>query len=214
MKIRTIAVAGICMTGLAACGGGTSTSASSTTPAASQSAVASQAAATTPAAPATASGPLAPTTTPTAPGAVSASLVPPTPGTATTATLWCGSVFGVVNAPSLSVWETGPFGYNTAYFTDIPNIQGTVASVENASTSAATEEVSGAVICAEVQTADEHPPPVDQSTYAAAMSDFLQASETLHAAEGYPAGGKARPYLEAGTKELNAFLSAIGKPGA
>jgi hypothetical protein len=213
MKIRTIAVAGICMTGLAACGGGTSTSAS-TTPAASPSAVASQAAATTPAAPATASGPLAPTTTATAPGASSTAIVPPTPGTATIATLWCGSVSGLVNAPSLSVWETGPYGYNSAYFTDIPNIQGTVASVENASTSAATEVASAGSLCAEVQAADEHPPPVDQSTYAAAMSDFLQASETLHAAEGYPAGGKARPYLEAGTKELNAFLDAIGKPGA
>jgi hypothetical protein len=123
-------------------------------------------------------------------------------------------VSGLVNAPSLSVWETGPYGYNSAYFTDIPNIQGTVASVENASTSAATEVASAGSLCAEVQAADEHPPPVDQSTYAAAMSDFLQASETLHAAEGYPAGGKARPYLEAGTKELNAFLDAIGKPGA
>jgi hypothetical protein len=120
-------------------------------------------------------------------------------------------VFGVITAPSLSVWKTGAYGYDAAYVVGIPNIKTTVALIENTGTPAATEAAAGGSLCGEVVDADEHPPPVDQSTYASAMSDFLHASKILHALRGYPAGGHARPYLNSGITELNAFLTAIGR---
>lgn len=210
MKLRMIAIAGICMAGLAGCGSAAITSAP-TTSATSHPAVASPPSATTVATPVTSPTPLAPTTTPAAPVTSSAALVPPTPGTATIATLWCGAVFGVINAPSLSVWETGAYGYDGAFVTTIPNIKASVADIENPSTSAAAEIVLSQSLCGEVLNAEEVPPPVDQSTYASAMSDFLKASLILRAAGGYPAGGRARTDLNSGMTELNAFLTAIGK---
>jgi hypothetical protein len=145
-----------------------------------------------------------PVTTPT-------SVVPTTTGTATAATLWCGKVSDVITASSLSVWETGAYPENSTYVDVIPNIKVTVALLEAANTSAATETVTGASLCGEVLSADEDPPPVDLAKFASAMSDFLQASVLLHAGGGYPAGGSARLSLNSGITKLNAFLAAIGK---
>jgi hypothetical protein len=86
-----------------------------------------------------------------------------------------------------------------------------VADIENPSTSAAAEVVLSESLCGEVLNAEEVPPPVDQSTYASAMSDFLHASEILRALKGYPAGGSAVPDLNSGMTQLNAFLTAVGK---
>lgn len=195
MKVRMIAIAGICMTGLAACGSAASSSAPITT-ATGHPAVASQPPATTPAASVTAP----------------ASLVPPTPGTATVAALWCGPVFGVFTAPNLSSWESGAYGYD-AYTTVIPNIKTTTAAIENLDTLSSGIPLADG-LCGEVQSADEDLPPVSQATYAAAMSDFLKASEVLRTLPGGSIStvvSATRPYLNSGMAELNTFLSAIGK---
>jgi len=218
VKIRAIAVAGMCLAGLAACSSATSTSALSSTatshPAVASSPSATTAATTPAAAVAPPTSPLPATTqatTPAAQATAQAALAPPTPGTATIATLWCGAVHGVINAPTIATWESGSYGYDDAFVDTIPQIKGTVAELENANTAAATEAVMGSSLCAEVQAAEEEPPPVDQAMYASAMSDFLQASKILHSGGGYPAGGQAISYLNSGLAGLNAFLTAIGK---
>jgi hypothetical protein len=205
MKIYAVAIAGICLTGLVACSSATSTSA------ASQPAVASRPPATTPAAAVSSASSPPSAVASAAQATAQASVAPPTPGTATIAALWCGPVQGVIHVPSLSAWETGPSGEDDAYVTDIPNFKTSVAGIENPNTSAASEAAGGGTLCGEVQSAEEEPPPVDESMYATAMADFLQASEVLHALAGYPAGGRARPFLDSGLTELNAFLKAIGK---
>lgn len=211
MKIRAMVIAGICTTGLAACGAAASTSTAANT-ATSHPAVASQPPASTPAAPVATPTSLAPASTPTAPVTASASLVPPTPGTATTATLWCGPVYGVINAPTLAAWESGAYGYD-AYTTVIPNVKGTTAAIENMGTLSSGVPLAEA-LCFEVRGGDADLPPVDQTTYADAMSDFLKASEVLRTLPGQTvstAVSTTRPYLNSGMAELNAFLSAIGK---
>ena|SRR6202034_4719840 len=211
MKVRMMTIAGICMIGLAACGSAVSTSAPIAT-ATSHPAVASQPPATTPAAPVTAPTSVAPGTTPTAAATAPASLVPPTPGTATVAALWCGPVFGVFTAPNLSSWESGAYGYD-AYTTVIPNIKTTTAAIENLDTLSSGIPLADG-LCGEVQSADEDLPPVSQATYAAAMSDFLKASEVLRTLPGGTIStvvNSTRPYLNSGMAELNTFLSAIGK---
>jgi hypothetical protein len=202
MKIWSIAVAGICVAGLAACGSAASTSAT----AASHPAVASNppASATTAPVSAPASGP--PTITPTA---------PETPGTATAAVLWCGSVIGVRTASSLTVWETGSGGADDAYVDVLPELKTGAAVLLNPSTAAATVAAYSGSLCSEVLEAHEEPPPEALTDYNAALSDLLQATQVLHT--GITAGNEpaalnaARPYLNTGLTELNAFLTAIGK---
>src|SRR3954452_10285729 len=129
-----LAIAAICVAGLAACGstsGGTAAVASH--PAAAGSTAPSTAPPTALSTPQTAS-PIAtptalPTTAATTPAAGSALLHPPTPGTATVATVWCGgAVTGAIYAPTLSVWKTGAYGYNNAYAVTVPNIKATVVA--------------------------------------------------------------------------------------
>jgi hypothetical protein len=120
-------------------------------------------------------------------------------------------VADVTTAPSLSVWETGS-GSDDAYVDTIPNLKGTVAAIENPGTPAAEEQQLGASLCGEVIDADQQPPPVDGSTWSAAMTEFAAASKILHTgADGYPAGGQAQSDLASGMTKLSAFLAAIGK---
>jgi hypothetical protein len=198
MKIRMIVIVGIGIIGLAACGSAKSSSAADTTT--THPAVASHPPTTASAAPVTTPTLASPTTDPaTAPTTAAA-----TPGSVKTITLWCGS--GIVYAePSLSLWENGS-GYNT-----IDAIKRTTAYIESAQQVQANPYAGyAAQLCGEVLSADGNRPPQDQSAWASAMSDFLQASAILHSAPGVSAVSTARPYLNSGTTELNAFLAAVG----
>jgi hypothetical protein len=200
MKIRMIAIAGMCMIGLAACGSAASTSApaTTTTTTASHPAVASPPPTTAAAAPVDTPASPSPTTAPaTTPAAASA-----TPGSVKTVTLWCGTQ-NLYTQPSLSTWENG--GDDT-----IDDIKRTVAYIESPQVQANPWAVYALQLCGEVLSADAYPPPVDQSTWASAMSDFLQAADILHSAPGAPAVSTARPYLNSGSTKLNAFLAAVG----
>jgi hypothetical protein len=197
MKIRMIAITGIAMMSLAACGSAISTSAPAATSTSRPAAVASHPATTTPA---------AQVTTP----AVSATTAPATPTSAAntppaTTTVWCGT--GNVNIyPTLSAWETSGGAYNMIYA-----FMQTTSYIEMPQQVVESPWGSYAVqLCGEVLDAYEYPPPVDKSTFAAAMSDFLQASQILHATPDASAVSAARPYLNSGTTELNAFRSATG----
>jgi hypothetical protein len=203
MKIRMIAVAGIGTIGLAACGSAASSTAADTTTT-SHPAVASQPPATASAAsvttpestPTVASPTAAPATTPTTTAA--------SPGTVKTVALWCGSE-NAYAYPGLSAWETAS-GYNT-----IDAIKRTTAYIESTQQVQANPwAVYAYQLCSEVLSADGYPPPVDQSTWASAMSDFLQASQILHSTPGASAVSTARPYLNSGTTELDKFLAAAG----
>jgi hypothetical protein len=121
-------------------------------------------------------------------------------------------VSGVINAPSLSAWESGAYGYD-AYTTVIPNIKGTTSAIENMDILSSGIPLAQA-LCFEVQSGDADLPPVNQTTFADAMSDFLKASKVLHTLPGQTvstAVSATRPYLNSGIAKLNAFLSAIGK---
>jgi hypothetical protein len=199
MKIRMIAVAGIGTIGLAACGSAASSTAANITTT-SHPAVASQpptiAAATPVTTPAVASPTTAPATTPTTAAAI--------PGPVKTVTLWCGST-NLYAESSLSVWENGS-GYNT-----IDAIKRTTAYIESAQQVQANPwAVYAAQLCGEVLSADGNPPPEDRSAWASAMSDFSQASQILHSAPAASTVSTARPYLNSGTTELDAFLAAAG----
>jgi hypothetical protein len=204
MKLRMIAIAGVCMTGLAACGSASSSSAaaSTTTTTTSHPAAASNPPATAAAAPVTTPTSLPPTTAP----AITPTTASASAGSPKTVTLWCGS--GNVYAyPSLSEWEAA-IGDN-----DIDTIKRTTGYIESTQQVQANPWADYALqLCAEVVAADRYPPPVDQSTWASAMSNFLQASQILHSAPEASAVSTARPYLNSGTTELNAFLAASGIP--
>ena len=193
MKIRVIAIAGVCMIGLAACGSAKTISAPTTTTTTSHPAVASHPPTTISAAPVAAPTSLPPTT------------ATATPGTVKTVTLWCGSG-NLYIEPTLSAWETAGGGYNT-----IAGIKQTTGYIESTQQVQANPyPVYAAQLCGEVLAADGNPPPVDQSTFASAMSDFLQASQIMHSTPGAPAVSTARSYIKSGTTELNAFLAATG----
>ena len=202
MKLRMIAIAGVCMTGLAACGSASSssTAASTTTTTTSHPAAASNPPATAAAAPVTTPASLPPTTAP----AITPTTASASAGSPKTVTLWCGS--GNVYAyASLSEWAAS-IGDNT-----IDAIKRTTAYIESTQQAQANPWAVYAVqLCGEVVSADAYPPPVDQSTWASAMSDFLQASQILHSAPEASAVSTARPYLNSGTTELKAFLAATG----
>jgi hypothetical protein len=199
LKMRMIAIAGVGMISLAACGSATSTSAPATATT-SQPAVASHPPTTASAVPVATATVLSPTTAP----ATVPTTAPATPGSVKTVTLWCGSG-NIYAEPSLSAWEAGP-GDNT-----IDTIKRTTAYIESAQQVQANPyAVYAAQLCGEVLYAEGYPPPVDQSTWAAAMSDFLQASQILHSTPGAPAVSTARPYLNSGTTELDKFLAAVG----
>ena len=198
MKIRMIVIVGIGIIGLAACGSAKSSSAADTTT--THPAIASRPPTTASAAPVTTPTLASPTTDP----ATTPTTAAATPGSVKTITLWCGS--GIVYAePSLSLWENGS-GYNT-----IDAIKRTTAYIESAQQVQANPYAVYAVqLCGEVLSADGNRPPEDPSAWASAMSDFLQASAILHSAPGASAVSTARPYLNSGTTELNAFLAAVG----
>jgi hypothetical protein len=124
-------------------------------------------------------------------------------------------VIGVRTASSLTVWETGSGGADDVYATVIPELKTGAAALLNPSTAAATVAAFAGSLCSEVLEAHEEPPPEALGDYNAALSDFLQASQVLHT--GIIAGNEpaalnaARPYLNTGVTELNAFLTAIGK---
>jgi hypothetical protein len=198
MRIRIIVIVGIGIIGLAACGSAKSSSAADTTT--THPAVASDPPTTASAAPVTTPTLASPTTDP----ATTPTTAAATQGSVKTITLWCGS--GIVYAEtSLSAWENGS-GYNT-----IDAIKRTTAYIESAQQVQANPYAVYAVqLCGEVLSADGNRPPEDQSAWASAMSDFLQASTILHSAPGASAVSTARPYLNSGTTELNAFLAAVG----
>jgi hypothetical protein len=202
MRIRIIVIVGIGIIGLAACGSAKSSSAADTTT--THPAVASDPPTTASVAPVA-----TPVTTPTLASPTTDPATTPTTAAATqgsvkTITLWCGS--GIVYAEtSLSAWENGS-GYNT-----IDAIKRTTAYIESAQQVQANPYAVYAVqLCGEVLSADGNRPPQDQSAWASAMSDFLQAATILHSAPGASTVSTARPYLNSGTTELDAFLAAVG----
>jgi len=124
-------------------------------------------------------------------------------------------VIGVRTAPNLTVWETGSGGADDAYVNVIPELRTGAATILNPSTAAAAVAAYSGSLCSEVLEAREEPPPAALGYYNAALSEFLQASQILHT--GITAGNEpaalnaARPHLNTGITELNAFLTAIGK---
>jgi len=202
MKIRMIAIVGVGIIGLAACGSAKSSSAADTTT--THPAVASHPPTTASAAPAATQVTTPTFASPTTDPATTPTTAAATPGPVKTITLWCGSGL-VYTEPSLSVWENGS-GYNT-----IDAIKRTTAYIESAQQVQANPyAVYAAQLCGEVLSADGNPSPQDESAWASAMSDFLQASQILHSASGASAVSAARPYLNSGTTELHAFLAAVG----
>jgi hypothetical protein len=193
MKIRMIAMAGIGVISLAGCGSAVSTSAPATAATSQPAAVASHPPATTQAAPVA-----TPSTTPV----ISTSAPDTAPSTTT---LWCGTR-NVNIYPTLSAWKTSGGGYNIiyAFMQTTSYIEMPQQVVENPWGSYAVQ------LCGEVLDANAYPPPVDQSTFASAMSGFLRASQILHATPDASAVSAARPYLNSGTAELNAFRAATG----
>jgi hypothetical protein len=153
------------------------------------------------------------TTSPASSAPVASATAPVATGTATAAALWCGSVVNVRTAPSLAVWETGSGGADDVYVNVLPGFKVVAMDIDNPRTPAATVVAESVSLCSEVMEADEEPPPADLAQYNMAMSHFLEASQVLHTGTSTFAASlaTARVEVNAGTSELNAFLTAIGK---
>lgn len=143
---------------------------------------------------------------------------PPTTNPATTMVLWCGPVFNVVQFSSLAQWKADANVVNNVQGSVALNLQTTVRAIESMTTpggsySAAADVVPLAqALCGEVRTAYQAPPPADLGDYDTAMANFLEASESMRSVPGGTAASTeeaVRPYLNAGTTALNAFLAAI-----
>lgn len=129
--------------------------------------------------------------------------------------LWCGSVFNVVQFSSLAQWKAQANVVNDVQGSIGLNIQTTVRAIENLGTpngAAASVFPFAQALCGEVLMAYEVPPPAELGDYDTAMANFLKASEQMRSLPGGTAASAVaavRPYLNAGTTALNAFLAAV-----
>jgi len=144
---------------------------------------------------------------------------PPTTNPATTMELWCGAVSDVVQIPGLAQWKADSNVVNNAQGSVALSIQTTVRAIESMTTPGGPYSTAASVVplaqalCGEARLAYEVPPPADLGDYDTAMADFLEASESMRSVPGGTAASAeeaVRPYLNAGTTALNAFLAAIG----
>ena len=204
-SLIAIAAAAVLAGSLAGCGSSLSSSQAASTQAASAQTPTTTAPVTT-----------APVTTaPAAQASSPAPDAPPTTNPATTMVTWCGPVSNVVQFSSLAQWKA-----DTNFASNLQdslgyNIQTTVRGIENLGTpngAAASVFPFAQSLCGQVLEAYQAPPPADLGDYDTAMANFLKASQEMRSLPGGPAESAVaavRPYLNAGTTALNAFLAAI-----
>jgi len=132
--------------------------------------------------------------------------------------LWCGPVFNVVQIPSLAQWKADAEVVGNVQGEVVPDIQISVRDIESMTTPGGQYSTTSNVVpfatalCQEVLGAYKAPPPADLGDYDTAMANFLEASEQMRSVPGGTAASTeedVRPYLNAGTTALDAFLAAI-----
>ena len=137
-----------------------------------------------------------------------AATTPAAAGTAAVAPVWCGPGDSVMTSPSLAAWETtGGYGV-------VSQLKTGTAAIDNPATPAATVISFAGTICADVLTAREEPPPLQQATWNEAMGYFLAATVDLHAVSdggNYPVNlDSARVEANLGLSDLKEFLALTG----
>jgi hypothetical protein len=105
-----------------------------------------------------------------------------------------------MTSPSLAAWKTTN-GYGV-----VPQLETGTAAIDNPATPAATVVSFAGTICADVLTAREEPPPVEQATWDEAMGYFLAATVALHAVSE---GGNYTTNLDSARVEANLGLSDL-----